>query len=87
MIKKCTFCGNKNFRNCDVQYIYRHNGKMLLVNNVPCVECEYCGERFFASVVLKRIEQDFDAICNNGKKATRTVKVPVEEYAGIKKLP
>ena len=30
-----------------VQYIYRHDGKFLVVNEVPCEECTYCGERYY----------------------------------------
>lgn len=47
MGKICNFCGNKNFRSKCVQYIYRHNGQFLIVENVPCEECEYCGEQYF----------------------------------------
>jgi len=57
MNKVCNFCGNKNFRIKKVQYIYRHDGKFLIVNDVPCEECEYCGEQYFKSDVLKKIEK------------------------------
>ncbi|MEK7398331.1 MAG: YgiT-type zinc finger protein, partial [Candidatus Poribacteria bacterium] len=40
MNKTCGFCGNKNFRIKKVQYIYRHDGNFLIVNDVPCEECE-----------------------------------------------
>lgn len=41
-MKICNFCGNKNFKEKHIQYIYRLNGKFQIVNNVPCEECEYC---------------------------------------------
>ncbi|MDD2717503.1 MAG: type II toxin-antitoxin system MqsA family antitoxin [Candidatus Wallbacteria bacterium] len=87
MIKKCSFCGNKNLRQKDVQYIFRREGKMLLVNDVPCIECEFCGERYFAGEILKKIELDFAEIYHNGKKTTKTIKVPVESFVGIRKKP
>lgn len=83
MNKICSFCGNKNFRERLVQYIYKHDDQFLVVNNVPCEECEYCGEQYFKAEVLKKIEKDFRDIYFSDKKAKREVKVPVEEFAEI----
>jgi len=82
-MKVCNFCGNKNFREKHVQYIYRHNEQMLVVSNVPCEECEYCGEQYFKADILKKIEKDFTDIYVKGKKPEREVKVPIEEFAKI----
>lgn len=82
-MKVCNFCGNKNSKEKRVQYIYRHEGRFLMVNNVPCEECEYCGEQYFKAEALKKIEQDFREIYCQGKEAARKVSVPVEEYANL----
>ena len=58
MNKTCSFCGNKNYINKKVQYIYRHNNRFLVINNVPCEECEYCGEQYFKANILKKIERE-----------------------------
>jgi len=84
MGKICNFCGNKSFRNKRVQYIYRHNGQFLIVENVPCEECEYCGEQYFKSEVLKKIERDFLDIYSHKKKLKRRIEVPIEEFAELK---
>lgn len=84
MGKICNFCGNKSFRNKCVQYIYRHNGQFLIVENVPCEECEYCGEQYFKSEVLKKIERDFLDIYSHKKKLKRRIEVPIEEFAELK---
>lgn len=83
MSKVCSFCGNKNFRERNVQYIYRRDDKFLIVNNVPCEECEYCGEQYFKAEVLKKIEKDFNDIYLAGKKTKNEVEVPVEEFVEI----
>ena len=83
MKKICNFCGNKNFIEKKVQYIYKHNDKFLIVNNVPCEECEYCGERYYHADVLKQIEREFDDLVNGKRKAKIEVAVPVEEYAEL----
>lgn len=82
-MKVCSFCGNKNFREKSVQYIYRHDDQLLVVNSVPCEECEYCGEQYYRAEVLKKIEKDFQDIYLSHKKPEREVKVPVEEFMGI----
>ena len=83
MRKICSFCGNKNFKEMLVQYIYRHDEKFLVVNNVPSEECEYCGERYFKASALKKIEKDFFKIYASGKKAKKEVMVPVEEFVEL----
>ena len=81
--KICSFCGNKNFHENDVEYIYKNNQNFFIVNNVPCEECEFCGERYFKSSVLKKIELEFKKIHSSGKKNIKKVSVPVEEYENI----
>ncbi|MBI5141743.1 MAG: YgiT-type zinc finger protein [Nitrospirae bacterium] len=83
MNRVCNFCGNKNVSSKLVQYVYKHDDRFLVVNNVPCEECEYCGERYFRAHDLKRIEKDFFAIYEHGKKAARKISVPVEEFVEL----
>ena len=82
-MKVCNFCGNKNFRESRVQYFYKHNDRLLVVNNVPCEVCEFCGEQYFKAEVLKKIETHFVDIYTQGKKAAREMIVPVEEFLGV----
>ena len=56
----CHFCGNTEFKHRTVQYRYRHDNKLLFVNNVPCVECTFCGEQYFEAKVLKQIQVDVE---------------------------
>jgi YgiT-type zinc finger domain-containing protein len=83
MLQVCNFCGNKNFKKRNVQYIYKYQDKFLLVNNVPCEECEYCGEQYFEAKVLKKIEQEFMDIHFAGKSARHILQIPVEEFAAM----
>lgn len=83
MSKTCNFCGNKDFREKHVQYIYKHEDQFLVVNNVPCEECEYCGEQYFKAEVLKKIEKEFREIYYSGKKVRREVEVPIEEFVEL----
>ncbi len=77
---KCSFCGHAYAVDKVTQYIYRHDGNFLIVNQVPCQECEYCGEQYFAAGVLKRIEQDFHEI-HEGRRQVPRLNIPVEQFA------
>lgn len=69
--------------NKHTQYIYKRNNQFLIVNNVPCEECEFCGEQYFSAEVLKKIENDFEAIHISGRPGKQEIRVPVEEYVDI----
>jgi len=84
MKKVCHFCGNKNFKTNKVQYIYKYIDKFLIVNDVPCLQCEYCGEQYFKGEILKRIENEFNEIYSIGKKPKNTISIPIEQYTDIK---
>jgi YgiT-type zinc finger domain-containing protein len=81
--KYCNFCGNSKVKRARVDYIYRHNGDMLIVKGVPCEECEFCGERYFEADVLKRIENDFFMFYRNEKTIKNKVVIPIERFAEI----
>ncbi|MEO5358382.1 MAG: YgiT-type zinc finger protein [Nitrospirae bacterium YQR-1] len=76
----CVFCGNVHLREKKVQYIYKHNERFLIINNVPCEECLYCGEQYFKAETLRKIEKDFEDIYLSGKKCQHEIRVPVEEF-------
>ena len=85
-MKICHFCGNKNFNKKNIQYTYKHNDKFFIVNDVPCEECEYCGEQYFKAGVLKAIEKEFNQIYSSGKRPTAEIKVPIENFLIITDL-
>jgi YgiT-type zinc finger domain-containing protein len=78
--KVCNFWGHKNFKEKEVQYIYKHNNHFLFVNDVPCEECEHCGEQYFKANVLKKIEKSFIDIYSARKTPKKEIKVPLENY-------
>ncbi|MBI3983769.1 YgiT-type zinc finger protein [Candidatus Microgenomates bacterium] len=67
MHTQCVFCGHKHIQPVQTQYIYRHNGKFLIVNDVPCLQCTYCGEQYFEGHILRNISpfaQSISSILN-----------------------
>jgi YgiT-type zinc finger domain-containing protein len=82
----CHFCENKNFRDNKVQYTYKRDNKYIIVNDVPCQQCEFCGEQYFKASVLENIEMEFDAIRSKGKSVKKKVVIPVEAYKDINNM-
>ncbi len=83
MQAKCPFCGHMNMVAKNVQYLYRSGERLMLVNDVPCLQCEFCGEQYFEAAVLRRIEADYQAIQNASKQPAKTIQVPVEAFADL----
>ena len=82
----CHFCGNKNFKDNKVQYTYKRDNKYMIIDDVPCEQCEYCGEQYFEASVLKNIEAEFEVVHTKGKKVKKKVVIPVETYTDIKHI-
>jgi YgiT-type zinc finger domain-containing protein len=82
----CHFCGNKNFKQNKVQYTYKRDKKYIIVDDVPCEQCEYCGEQYFNAIVLQDIEDEFNAIHSKGKTVKNKIIVPIETYNKISHL-
>jgi len=80
-MKTCNFCGNKNFVSKNVDYIYKHHGRFMLFEGVPCEECTYCGERYFEADTLKKVEFDFFEVLNEKRQPSRKIEMPVEVFA------
>ena len=76
MSETCTFCGNMHLTRKTTRYLHHQGEDMLIVDNVPCVECDFCGEQYFAIDVLKKIEGDHEAIAQQRKKPCRTLRWP-----------
>ena len=81
-MKSCSFCGNKNIKQALSEYTYKHDAKYMIFKNVPCLQCEYCGEKYFEAKVLKQIENEFIAI-QNGKKVQEENSEPVEDFSRL----
>lgn len=76
---KCHFCGGEEFEERHVEYVYRREGKYLIVRNVPCEVCLSCGERYYPAALLA-IEKRFKEIHEKHEVPQHTIKVPIEAF-------
>ncbi len=67
----CAFCDcNKNIKTTTT-YMADCDGVIVIIKNVPCEECEQCGERYYSTDVILRI----DAIIESAKKMMQEVAI------------
>jgi len=78
---RCYVCGHSDFDERRVEYVYRRQGKYLIVRDVPCEVCLHCGERYYAGATLLKIEQRFKALRDPMTHLLPMLQVPVEAFA------
>jgi YgiT-type zinc finger domain-containing protein len=83
MSQKCNFCGHAHLSETRTRYIHQQGDDILIVDEVPCLECEYCGEQYFDIGTLKKIEADHAALSAHRKQPQRTLQVAVEEFGTL----
>ena len=72
---KCNFCGSIRYENRRIEYLYSHEGKYLLVPDMPVEVCLDCGMIYYDGAVLKEVERRFFAILSGVEKPDRTIEV------------
>ena len=54
-------------------HVVNYNGSVIIIKNVPCEECEQCGEIFYTDEVPERLE----VMVNDAKKLLQEISVIV----------
>lgn len=83
MSEQCSFCGHKHLSHKLKRYLHQQGEELLIIDDVPCLECDFCGEQYFDAAVLKAIEAEHLAIINHQKKPTWIKPVAVESFAAL----
>jgi YgiT-type zinc finger domain-containing protein len=77
----CNFCDNDQYEERRIDYLYRHQGKYLLVPNTPVEICHNCGMIYYDAAVLKKIEHPFFAIHQHMEAHDCYIKMPTKVYS------
>jgi YgiT-type zinc finger domain-containing protein len=64
------------FEEQKVTYILEHQGKVLIIENVPARVCQETGERLFAPETVERLQH----IVWEQRQPTRIIETPVFEF-------
>lgn len=53
----CFFCKCNTVRQSTKTHVVNYKGSIIVIKNVPCEECEQCGEIFYTDDVAQRPEE------------------------------
>ena len=56
----CLFCKYDTVTPRFTTHVVNYNGAIIVIKNVPCEECEQCGEKFYADEVAEKLEEMVD---------------------------
>lgn len=57
----CMFCKCETVKPSTTTHVVNYKGCLIIVKNVPCEECEQCGEKYYTDEVAERLEQIINA--------------------------
>lgn len=57
----CMFCKCDTVTPSLTTHAVNYNGAIIVIKNVPCEECEQCGEKFYTDEVAEKLEKMVNA--------------------------
>ena len=57
----CFYCKCKTTRPSVTTHVVTFDDCIIIIKNVPCEECEECGEKYFSDEVMVRLEKIVEA--------------------------
>lgn len=67
----CMLCKCDTVKQSTTIHVVNYKGSVIVIKNVPCEECEQCGEIFYTDDVAEHLEK----IVNTAKKLLQEVSV------------
>ncbi|MBT2759875.1 YgiT-type zinc finger protein [Paenibacillus sp. ISL-20] len=65
-ITKCVECGSKDLVEFLDTMEHEENGKILVIENIPAMKCNQCGEVYYSSQASKYIDKQLATFRNEG---------------------
>ena len=53
----CMFCKSKTVKSSTTTHVVNYKGSIIIIKNVPCEECDQCGEKFYSDEVAEKLEK------------------------------
>ena len=69
----CHVCGHNAAKSELVSEVFNLDGRRVLVENIPALVCEHCGEAAFSRETTEQIRQ----LVHNAEQPVRTVPLDV----------
>lgn len=67
----CMFCKCDTVTPNLTTHVVNYNGTIIVIKNVPCEECEQCGEKFYTDDVAENLEK----MVNTAKQMMQEIAV------------
>ena len=67
----CMLCKCDTVKQSTTTHVVNYKGSVIVIKNVPCEECEQCGEILYTDEVAESLEE----IVNTAKKLLQEVSV------------
>ncbi|SEU20607.1 YgiT-type zinc finger domain-containing protein [Enterocloster lavalensis] len=67
----CMFCKCDTVKESTTTHVVNYKNCIIVIKNVPCEECEQCGEKFYTDEVAEHLE----VIVNSAKKLMQEISV------------
>ena len=67
----CMFCKCKTVKRSTTTRVVNYGNCIIIVKNVPCEECEQCGEKYYTNEVAAKLEH----IVNAAKEIAQEISV------------
>ncbi len=68
---ECMYCKNSELVDSFTTHVVTYKDAVIVIKNVPCLECDQCGEQYFTNEVAARLEE----IVETTKKLMQEVAV------------
>ena len=52
----CMYCKCKTTISSFATHVVNYKNCIIIIKNVPCEECEQCGEKYYSNEVAKQLE-------------------------------
>ena len=67
----CMFCKNTSTIQSTTTHVVNYKDCIIVIKNVPCIECDQCGEKYYTDEVAEKLE----IIVNMAKKLMQEIAV------------
>lgn len=67
----CMYCKNESYKETTTTHVVNYKNCIIVIKNVPCIECEQCGEKYYTDEVAEKIEN----IVETAKKLMQEIAV------------
>ena len=52
----CMFCKNATTFPSITAHVVNYKNSIIVIKNVPCLECDQCGEKYYTDEVAEKLE-------------------------------